>query len=120
MTPPHTNETRHAICASETISISKKDWDIHVQNAIALIQQNQHQQALAEMHKAERMAPNERDVQYWLANAYRMTGETDRALEIFEVLLAASVRAKDVDSQLAGDHKIIDQRWGAYYPPCYY
>ena len=26
----------------------------------------------------------------------------------------------DIDSQLAGDHKIVDQRWGAYYPPCYY
>ena len=89
MTLHNMAETRHALCASETISISKKEWRAHVQDAIALIQQKQPQQALAEMHKARRLAPKERDVQYWLANAYRMTGKTDRALEIFRVLLAA-------------------------------
>lgn len=71
------------------MGISTKDWATHVQNAIALIRQHQYRQALTEMQQAQRLAPQERDVRYWLANAYRMTGETDRALEIFGVLLAA-------------------------------
>lgn len=95
----HMTETRHAVCAAEKISISKKDWGAHVQDAIALIQNNQPQQALAKMHQAEHPAPNERDVRYWLANAYRMTGETNRALEIFRSLLAA--RPDDFDVSFA-------------------
>lgn len=78
-----------AVGASERISISKKAWGAHVEDAIALIQNNQHHQALAEMQKAAQLAPDERDVQYWLANAYRMTGDTERALELFRELLAA-------------------------------
>ena len=78
-----------AFGAPESISISKKSWRAHVQDAIALIQNNQHQQALAEMQQAAQLAPNERDVRYWLANAYRMNGSTGRALEIFGELLAA-------------------------------
>ena len=41
------------------------------------------------MQQAAQLAPNERDVRYWLANAYRMNGSTGRALEIFGELLAA-------------------------------
>ena len=78
-----------AVSASERISIKKKEWGAHVKDAIALIQNNQHHQALDEMQKAVRLAPNERDVQYWLANAYRMTGNTEQALDIFRDLLAA-------------------------------
>ncbi|MDJ0813241.1 MAG: sulfotransferase [Woeseiaceae bacterium] len=92
-------ETLRAVSASETISISKKEWGAHVESAIALIQQNQHEQALAEMLEAERLAPNERDVRYWLANAHRMTGGTERALEIFRELLSA--RPDDVEVSFA-------------------
>lgn len=51
------------------------------------------------MHKAEQLAPNERDVQYWLANACRMTGQTNRALDLFQALLAA--RPDDLEVSFA-------------------
>ena len=79
--------------------ISKKDWRTFVQSGIALIQQNKPRQALAKMLRAQRLARNERDVQYWLANAYRMTGETERAIKLFHKLLHS--RPDDFDASFA-------------------
>jgi len=69
--------------------MQKNDWRTLIDNGIALLRQSQPRQALTQMQHAERQAPQERDVQYWLANAYRMTGATDQAVNIFRKLLAA-------------------------------
>ena len=76
-----------------------EDWRTLTENGIALLRQSQPHKALAQMQRAERQAPKERDVRYWLANAYRMTGETDRAIDIFRKLLAE--RPGDFDSSFA-------------------
>ena len=67
----------------------KNDWRTLIDNGIALLRQSQPLQALSQIQHAERQAPQERDVQYWLANAYRMTGATDQAVNIFRKLLGA-------------------------------
>lgn len=77
----------------------RDDWRTLTQNGIALLRQSQPQKALIQMQRAERQAPKERDVRYWLANAYRMTGATNRADIIFRKLLAE--RPGDFDTSLA-------------------
>ena len=70
--------------------MDKNDWRSLLESGIALLREDQPQQALARMRRAERLAPQERDVLYWLANTYRMTGDTDRAVGLFRQLLAAN------------------------------
>jgi tetratricopeptide (TPR) repeat protein len=77
----------------------RDDWRSLTENGIALLRQSQPRKALAQLQRAERMAPGERTVRYWLANACRMTGETRRALEIFRKLLAE--RPDDFDTSFA-------------------
>jgi tetratricopeptide (TPR) repeat protein len=77
----------------------RDDWRTLIENGIALLRQSQPQKALTQMQRAELQAPKERDVRYWLANAYRMTGETSRALSIFRKLLAE--RQGDFDTSFA-------------------
>jgi Flp pilus assembly protein TadD len=67
--------------------MTQVDWRALTENVIALLRQSQPQKALTQLQRAERQAPKERDVRYWLANAYRMTGETDCALGMFRNLL---------------------------------
>ncbi len=75
------------------------DWRALTDNGIALLRQSQPQKALTQLQQAERQAPKQRDVRYWLANAYRMNGETNRALSIFRSLLAE--RPGDFDASFA-------------------
>ena len=79
--------------------MARDNWRKLTENGIALLRQSQPQKALIQMQRAERQAPKERDVRYWLANAYRMTGETNRALSIFRKLLAE--RPGDFDASFA-------------------
>jgi tetratricopeptide (TPR) repeat protein len=79
--------------------MTRDDWRTLIENGIALLRQSQPQKALTQMQRAERQAPKERDVRYWLANAYRMTGKTNRALSIFRNLLAE--RPGDFDASFA-------------------
>jgi len=79
--------------------MTRDDWRTLTENGIALLRQSQPQKALTQMQRAERQAPKERDVRYWLANAYRMTGKTNRALSIFRKLLAE--RPGDFDTSFA-------------------
>ncbi len=66
----------------------RTDWQAQAEKGVALLQQGQHKQALIHLQRASRRAPRERYVRYWLANAYRMTGDTGRARKIFGKLLA--------------------------------
>jgi tetratricopeptide (TPR) repeat protein len=79
--------------------MARDDWRGLTENGIALLRQSQPQKALTQLQRAERQAPKERDVRYWLANAYRMTGNTNRALNIFRKLLAE--RPGDFDASFA-------------------
>ena len=79
--------------------MKQDDWRALTENGIALLRQSQPQKALTQLQRAERQAPKERDVRYWLANAYRMNGETNRALSIFRSLLAE--RPGDFDASFA-------------------
>ncbi len=79
--------------------MARDDWRTLTENGIALLRQGQPQKALTQMQRAERQAPTERDVRYWLANAYRTAGEINRALSIFRNLL--SERPGDFDASFA-------------------
>ena len=79
--------------------MARDNWRKLTENGIALLRQSQPQKALIQMQRAERQAPKERDVRYWLANAYRMTGENKRAVSIFRKLLAE--RPGDFDASFA-------------------
>jgi len=57
-------------------------------NGVALLRQGQAHKALAQLEQAERQAPEQREVCYWLANACRSTGQTTRALKLYRKLLA--------------------------------
>ena len=77
----------------------REHWRTLTENGIALLRQSQPQNALVQLKQAEHLAPKEREVRYWLANAYRMTGETNRARSLFQKLLAE--RPDDFDSSFA-------------------
>ena len=77
----------------------REHWRTLIENGTALLRQSQPQKALMQFKQAEHLAPNEREVRYWLANAYRMTGETTRARSIFQKILAE--RPGDFDSSFA-------------------
>jgi len=79
--------------------MAQDDWRTLTENGIALLRQSQPQKALTQLQRAERQAPKERDVRYWLANAYRTNGETNRALNIFRSLLVE--RPGDFDASFA-------------------
>jgi tetratricopeptide (TPR) repeat protein len=79
--------------------MARNDWRTLTDNGIALLRQSQSQKALIQLQRAEVQAPHERDVRYWLANAYRATGATRRALSIFRNLLAE--KPDDFDTSFA-------------------
>jgi tetratricopeptide (TPR) repeat protein len=64
------------------------DWHVLVETAVSELQAGRWQQALADLQRAARVAPRERDVRYWLANAYRMAGQPLRSRDLFRELLA--------------------------------
>jgi DtxR family Mn-dependent transcriptional regulator len=59
-----------------------------VETAVSELQAGRWQQALADLQRAARVAPGERDVRYWLANAYRVAGQPLRSRDLFRELLA--------------------------------
>ena len=50
----------------------RENWRTLTDKGIALLQQNQPQQALVQLRRARRQAPRERSVRYWLGNAHRV------------------------------------------------
>lgn len=64
------------------------DWRALVEAAVRQLQAGRWQQALADLQRAASVAPKERDVRYWLANAYRMAGQPLRSRNLFRELLA--------------------------------
>ena len=77
------------------------DWRKLTDDGAALLQQGQLQQALALLQRAERLAPAERDVRYWLGNAYRVNGEFGQARRMFGKMLAANPSDLDASFSLA-------------------
>jgi tetratricopeptide (TPR) repeat protein len=77
----------------------RDNWQALLENGIALLRQSRPEQALAQLQVAERQAPAERDVRYWLANAYRMNGQADPARKLFLGLL--SEKPDDFDTSFA-------------------
>ncbi len=74
----------------------RDDWRKLAKNGIALLRRGQAKKALVLLQRAERQAPKEREVRYWLANAYRMNGQSNNALNIFRKLLVE--RPSDFDA----------------------
>jgi tetratricopeptide (TPR) repeat protein len=77
----------------------RDDWRSRVERGVALLQRGQPQQAIKQLKQAQRAAPGDRDVRYWLANACRMTGETERAEQLLTELL--SERPGDYEASFA-------------------
>jgi tetratricopeptide (TPR) repeat protein len=77
------------------------EWRALTDNGAALLRQGQPGQALAVLQRAERLAPAERDVCYWLGNAYRMNGQVRQARTLFGKLLAANPADLDTSFALA-------------------
>ncbi len=75
------------------------DWRAMTEAGAALLRQGRPQEALQQLQLAERLAPRERDVRYWLANACRATGQLDRARALFRELL--DERPGDLDASFA-------------------
>ena len=75
------------------------DWRRLTAAAAELIRQGQAPRALQQLEAAERAAPREREVRYWLGNACRMTGQAGRARRIFRGLLAE--RPDDLETSFA-------------------
>ncbi len=65
----------------------RDDWRKLTEIGIALLRQGQAKKALVQLQRAEKQAPKVRKIRYWLANAYRMNGQTKPALNIFRKLL---------------------------------
>ncbi|RPH93154.1 MAG: tetratricopeptide repeat protein, partial [Lysobacterales bacterium] len=75
------------------------DWRALTEAGAELLRQGQPREALQRLQRAERMAPRERDVRYWLANACRATGQVDRARRTLRDLL--DERPGDLDASFA-------------------
>lgn len=71
-----------------TRTTQPEDWHVLVETAASQLRAGRWQQALADLQRAARLAPGERDVRYWLANAYRMAGQPLRSRDLFRELLA--------------------------------
>ena len=68
--------------------MQNKTWQDLTRQGMEAFRQNQYQDALILLQHAERKAPGVREVRYWLANALRMTGNSERAQNLFRQLLA--------------------------------
>lgn len=75
------------------------DWRALTDAGAELLRQGRPQEALQRLQRAERLAPGERDVRYWLANACRVTGQADRARRSLRDLL--DERPDDLDASFA-------------------
>lgn len=79
----------------------QKDWRELTDEGAAMLRQGRPDQALALLQRAERLAPAERDVRYWLGNAYRVNGQSSRARRMFDKILAANPADLDASFALA-------------------
>jgi len=68
--------------------MNRTQWQNLADQGIACLRQNQPREGLQLLQKAARQAPGDRVLRYWLANAHRMNGDTQRAEGIFRKLLA--------------------------------
>jgi len=80
-------------------TMRRNDWPALLEKGRSLLQQGRPREALKQLELAVRQAPGERQVRYWLANAYRMNGDVLRARKIFQKLLAE--RPEDFDASFA-------------------
>ena len=62
-------------------------WQSLAEKGVAALRQNQVQDGLSLLVKAAQQAPREPVLRYWLANAYRMNGDVQRAEQIFREVL---------------------------------
>ena len=81
--------------------MQREHWRTLTDNGIALIRHGQPGKALVLLKQAAHQAPKEYEVRYWLANAYRMAGQTNRAQTLFRKLLAERPDNFDVSFALA-------------------
>lgn len=82
----------------------RENWRTLTDKGIALLQQNQPQQALVQLRRARRQAPRERSVRYWLGNAHRVAGAFDKAYSIFSKLLAERPGDFDTSFEIGRAH----------------
>jgi tetratricopeptide (TPR) repeat protein len=79
----------------------QRDWRELTEEGAALLREGRPEQALALLQRAERLAPAEREVRYWLGNAYRVNGQSSRARRLFDKILAADPADLDASFALA-------------------
>lgn len=63
------------------------DWRALTAAGAAALRQGHPQEALSRLRQAASLAPGERDVRYWLANAYRLSGQEEQGSRILRALL---------------------------------
>jgi tetratricopeptide (TPR) repeat protein len=68
--------------------MSTTNWQSLAQSGIASLRQNKPREGLSLLIKAQKLAPRERVIRYWLANAWRMNGDIGRSESLFRELLA--------------------------------
>jgi len=68
--------------------MTQNNWQALAESGIASLRQNKPREGLGLLVKAEKLAPRDRVLRYWLANAWRMNGDIERAEKIFRQLLA--------------------------------
>lgn len=81
--------------------MQNQTWQDLTRQGMEAFRQNQYQDALILLQHAERKAPGVREVRYWLANALRMTGNSERAQNLFRQLLAENPADTDAAFGLA-------------------
>jgi tetratricopeptide (TPR) repeat protein len=79
----------------------QQDWRKLTSEGATMLRESRPEQALALLQRAEQLAPAERDVRYWLGNAYRMNGQFARARRMFDKILTANPADLDASFALA-------------------
>jgi tetratricopeptide (TPR) repeat protein len=84
-----------------TDTTPQQDWRRLTSEGATMLRESRPEQALALLQRAEQLAPAERDVRYWLGNAYRVNGQFSRARRMFDKILAADPADLDASFALA-------------------
>lgn len=77
----------------------KINWRDALRDGTNAVKRQNPGRALSLLETAYELAPLERDVRYWLGNAYRINGRIDDSTQIFEALLAEN--SADVEVAMA-------------------
>ncbi len=72
---------------SELLNVNFVQWELLLKSGIQAFQRQDDAESVSLLRTAYRLAPGERDVRYWLANALRSSGNPAESEQIFRNLL---------------------------------